>query len=159
MHQSSETTPTTPEQLLVERFYYQGWNKADDRVMHQVLDANVEFRGSFRRKPLRGIPAFCAYMHQAHAALARNRVQIQDVVVSDNGGGGGIQKAAVRTRNRGVHRGEFFGVPGSGHEVTWTAAAFFTLHASKITEIWVLGDMDGLKHQIGASAGAPAFDG
>ena len=143
-----------PEEQLLEYFYYQGWNKGGDEAMEQVLAANVQFRGSFRRKPLRGVTAFIEYMHQAHNALANNKSQIQDVVLSENG-----RKAAVRLTNRGVHKGDFFGVKGSGHEVCWSSAAFFTFSedGSKITDIWVLGDIDGLKNQIGAPPNSSAF--
>ena len=48
----NEQRPTKETQLL-ERFYYDGWNKANEDVLRQVLDEHVEFRGTFRRKPLR----------------------------------------------------------------------------------------------------------
>ena len=147
-------TKQHPTEQLLERYYYQGWNKASESVLADVLDEKIEFRGSFRRKPVRGIAAFAAYMHKAHKALANNTIHIQDVVISDNG-----RKAAVRLTNRGIHRGDFFGVQGSGHEVAWGSAAFFTLNESctKITELWVLGDIDGLKNQIGAPVESIAF--
>ena len=136
----------TAQEILLERFYYKGWNKNDDSEMTEILDASVKFRGSFRRKPLRGIPAFLEYMHKAHAALGNHTILLEDVVVQ-----GG--KVAVRLTSRGIHRGDFFGIQGSGHEVAWSSAGFFQLNddRTRITEIWILGDIDGVKHQIGAS--------
>jgi steroid delta-isomerase-like uncharacterized protein len=142
---------TTPQELL-ERYFYEGWNKADVNVIKEVLDENVKFRGSFRRKPLRGHQAFLDYMRSAHKALANNKIEIEDVVVSENGA-----KAASRLTNRGVHRSEFFGVKASGHEVSWCSAGFFTIRDGRVTEIWMLGDIDGLKNQIGAHAESTAF--
>jgi len=149
-------------QALLERYYYQGWNKSNETIMTQVLDPNVQFRGTFRRKPLRGTANFLNYMHQSHRALANNTIEIQDVCISStsNMTEGGHYKAAVRLLNHGVHRGDFFGIPGSGHEVSWASAAFFTLHSEtlQIIDIWVVGDIDGLKHQIGAPVEAIAFE-
>lgn len=143
-----------PEEKLLERYYYEGWNKAAIHVTEQVLADNVQFRGSFRRKPLRGIAAFNEYMQKTHKAIFNNRVQILQVVLAEN-----RRTAAVRLMNRGIHKGDFFGVQGSGHEISWGSAAFFTFSqdGKKITDIWVIGDIDGLKNQLGASVGASAF--
>ena len=139
-------TPTPLTEELFHEYYYKGWNKANEQVLTKLLDPNVEFRGVFRRKPIRGIPAFMEYMRKAHKALAKNVVEIQEVVVNGN-------KAALRLMNRGIHKGDFFGVQATGCEVSWSSAAFFTIDANTglIVKIWVLGDIDGLKNQIGAS--------
>ncbi len=47
-----------------------------------------------------------------------------------------------------------FGVPATGRVVAWTGAAFFATDARLITEVWVLGDVDALKRQLGAAAEA-----
>jgi steroid delta-isomerase-like uncharacterized protein len=140
-------------QELIERYYYKGWNKADVNVMKELLDENIKFRGSLGRRPKRGHEAVIEYMQCAHRALARNLIKIDDIVISENG-----SKAATRVTNRGVHNGNFFGVEGSGHEVTFSAAAFFTISNGRISEIWILGDVDSLKNQIGAERDASAFD-
>uniref|UniRef100_A0A7S3LBZ8 Uncharacterized protein n=1 Tax=Amphora coffeiformis TaxID=265554 RepID=A0A7S3LBZ8_9STRA len=99
-------------------------------------------------------------MHQAHHALANNTIEIQDICISSSSSStNGHYKAAVRLLNHGVHKGDFFGIPGSGHEVAWASAVFFTLHQEthQIIDIWAVGDIDGLKHQIGAPVEAIAF--
>ena len=139
---------------LIERYYYEGWNKANGSVMQEILDENVKFRGSLaiNRKSIKGVPAVVEYMQLAHSAIAKNTVELEDVVIDGNN-----NKVAVRTVCRGLHKGVFFGVEGSGHEVHWSSAAFFTITNGKITEIWTLGDLDSLRHQIGADPEAPAF--
>ena len=82
----------------------------------------------------------------------KNVIEAEDIVIQDN-------KAAVRFKSSGIHKSEFFGVSGTGHEVWWQGATFFTFNedGTRIKEIWVLGDVDSLKHQLGASSGATAF--
>jgi steroid delta-isomerase-like uncharacterized protein len=140
-------------QELVERYYYKGWNKGDVNVIKEVMAVDVKFRGALGRRPKRGHEAVIGYMQCSHRALARNLIKIDEIVISENG-----SKAATRVTNRGVHHGNFFGVEGSGHEVSWSAAAFFTISNGRISEIWILGDVDSLKNQIGAERDASAFD-
>jgi predicted ester cyclase len=56
---------------------------------------------------------------------------------------------------KGIHNGEFFGVPATGREIIWTGAAFFTTNGRQIIELWVLGDIDAVKQQLGAGSAAP----
>src|SRR5437879_1772025 len=56
-------------------------------------------------------------------------------------------------RFSGVHRGAFFGVPATGRHITWVGSAFFTIAAGKIVDIWVLGDADTVKQQLGVDVG------
>jgi predicted ester cyclase len=37
---------------------------------------------------------------------------------------------------------QFFGVAPSGREISWSGAAFFAIDGDKITNLWVLGDID-----------------
>lgn len=141
-------------EAIVERFYYQGWNKGDHQVLTDILDPNVRFRGSFRRKPIGGVQGFLQYMDTAQKAVGGNRIEILQIVQDSIKG-----TVALKLLNHGVHKGSFFGVPGSGHEISWHSAAFFTLSrdGSRIVDIWVLGDVDGLKNQIGANSDAEGF--
>jgi predicted ester cyclase len=137
---------------LIERYYYKGWNKCNEAVITQALDEHVKFRGSLEVKRTSGHEGFIKYMKQSHASLANNMCEIEDIVIDSAKG-----TAAVRVTCRGIHKGAFFGVEGSGHEVSWSNAAFFTFVNGKITKIWVLGDIDSVKSQLGASLDSTAF--
>ena len=126
---------------LVERFYHEVWNKADETVAHEILHPNFRFRASLG--PQRDGPiGFINYMRTIHAALGRYECTIEDLVESE-------WRAAARMRFTGVHQGSFFGVPATGREITWSGAAFFTMNGHQITELWVLGDIDAVKQQLG----------
>ena len=90
-------------------------------------------------------------MRSIHAALADYECIIDDIIESGS-------RAAARMRFRGMHRGLFFGVPATGREVMWSGAAFFTIDAGRIFRLWVLGDIDAVKRQLGAGQ-ASSFGG
>jgi len=114
---------------LVERFYADIWNRQDFAVADEILAADFRFRGSLGSESI-GIPAFLTYVQSVHAALADYRCA-------------------------GVHRGLLFGMPATGKSVSWAGAGFFRITESRIASLWVLGDVEGLKRQLGADAAAP----
>jgi len=46
----------------------------------------------------------------------------------------------------------FFGMPPTGREIVWTGAAFFHIIGLQIVSLWVLGDVDAVKRQLGAAS-------
>jgi steroid delta-isomerase-like uncharacterized protein len=133
----------TQPHRLVERFYYELWNKGDETVALKILDPDFRFRGSLGPERV-GPAGFLDYMRSIRTALADYQCIIDDLIESDT-------RVAARMRFRGIHSGEFFGVPATGQEIVWGGAAFFTMDRSHITELWVLGDIDAVKRQLGAS--------
>ncbi len=135
-----ERTP----QALVECFYHQVWNKADEAMAHAILAEDFRFRGSLGSEK-HGPEGFIEYMCSVHQALGGYECIIEDLVVTEN-------RVAARMLFRGIHRNDFFGVPATGKEISWAGAAFFTVNTERITQLWVLGDIDHVKQQLGAGA-------
>ena len=135
-----EITPKT----LVERFYYEVWNRADEGVAREILHPDFRFRASLGPE-LRGPEGFIDYMRSIHAALAGYTCIIDDLVVTP-------YRAAARMTFKGVHRGRFFSVDPTGREIRWEGCAFFTTDGNQIVELWVLGDVDSVKQQLNAPA-------
>jgi predicted ester cyclase len=128
---------------LVERFYHEVWNEADETAAYEILHADFRFRASLGPERV-GLAGFLDYMHSIHAALANYECIIDDLIESDT-------RVATRMRFRGIHRASLFGVSATGHKITWQGAAFFTTNRRLITELWVLGDVDDVKRQLGAA--------
>jgi steroid delta-isomerase-like uncharacterized protein len=129
--------------LLVERFYYEAWNRADEDVARAILHPEFRFRASLGPERI-GPDGFIDYMQSIHAALADYTCIIDDLIAEDN-------RAAARMIFRGIHRGPFFGVEATGREISWVGSAFFTTDGRQITDLWVLGDVDSVKRQLGLS--------
>ena len=127
---------------LVERFYNDIWNRQDFTAAEEILAPDFRFRGSLGSETI-GIPAFLAYVESVHAALADYRCTIEEIVADE-------VHAAARMGFAGIHRAPLFGVEATGRHVRWAGAAFFRIAAARIVSLWVLGDVEGLKQQLGA---------
>lgn len=132
---------------LIERFYSDIWNRRDFGAADEILSADFRFRGSLGSETA-GIPAFLDYVKSVHAALADYSCVIDELIAAD-------ASTAARMTFSGTHRGPLFGVPATGKTVSWTGAAFFHAAGHRIQSLWVLGDVDGLKRQLGAAMDAP----
>jgi predicted ester cyclase len=133
--------PVSPR-TLVERFYYDVWNRADEDVAREILHPEFRFRASLGPER-RGPEGFIDYMRSIHVALARYTCVIDDLIVAGN-------RAAARMTFKGLHQGRFFDVEATGGEIRWAGGAFFTTDGKQIVELWVLGDVDSVKQQLNA---------
>jgi steroid delta-isomerase-like uncharacterized protein len=136
---------TVTPRVLVERFYYEVWNKADEAVAREILHRDFRFRASLGPER-RGPDGFIDYLRAIHTALADYTCIIDDLVCSED-------RAAARMTFKGTHCGRFFEIPPTGKEIKWAGAAFFRTDGNKIAELWVLGDLDSVKQQLGAPGG------
>jgi steroid delta-isomerase-like uncharacterized protein len=134
---------------LVERFYHQVWNRADEAAARDILDADFRFRASLGPER-RGPDGFIDYLRAVHAAVGGFTATIEQLIATDD-------RAAARMMFRGTHRAKFFGVEGSGRAIQWSGAAFFTMRGGRIAELWVLGDVDGIKRQLAPDRPAESF--
>lgn len=131
----------SPE-TLVQRFYFEAWNRADEAVAREILHPEFRFRASLGPERL-GPEGFIAYMRSIHTALANYSCTIDDLIVTDD-------RAAARMTFKGVHCGRFFDVEPTGREIRWAGGAFFRTDGRQIVEVWVLGDVDSVKQQLHA---------
>ena len=81
-------------------------------------------------------------MRSIHVALGNYTCTIVDIVEQTD-------RVAARMNFAGLHRAEFFGVSATGREIAWSGAAFFHIEGDAISELWVLGDIDTVKRQLG----------
>ena len=125
---------------LVEAFYSEVWNQADETRAREILADSFRFRGSLGTERT-GPEGFIAYMRDVHQALGDYRCIIDELAIDGD-------RAAARMRFTGRHRDEFLGFPPTGRQVTWAGAAFFTCEDGRITDLWVLGDLAELRSQL-----------
>ena len=126
---------------LVMRFYAELWDKWDKSVAWEILTDDFLFRGSLGADR-NGIDGFLDYVDQVQTALGDYRSDIGEMVEETDA-------IAVRMIFSGKHQGELFGVPATGLRISWQGAAFFTFRDGRISALWVLGDIDGIKAQLG----------
>jgi steroid delta-isomerase-like uncharacterized protein len=125
---------------LVRRFYHEIWNRPDLSAIPEILAPRVTFRGSLGVRRV-GHGEFADYVREVTGALGDYRCDIEDLVTEG-------EKAVARMTFSGVHRATFLGVPATGRRVSWAGAAFFTFTGGQVGDLWVLGDLEGLRRQL-----------
>lgn len=128
---------------LVETFYGRLWNEVDLDIATQILHPDVTFRGSVGL-PTVGRVAVCEYVSMVTGALEGYRCDIETLVVEGDA-------ASAKVLFSGRHVGEFLGCAPTGRRVEWIGAAFFTAESGMLRDIWVLGDVVGLRAQLAPS--------
>lgn len=139
-HASEEGRVAVTPSDLVERFYHQVWNKADETEARKIIAPDFRFRASLGPE-LRGPGGFIAYLRSVRAALENFTCTIEEMIATDYG-------IAARMRFSGRHRGKMFGVDATGRDIVWNGAAFFKTRDGVITELWVLGDIEAVRRQL-----------
>lgn len=133
----------SPRQI-VEDFYDRVWNRLDRAAIAELMHPDFTFRGSLG-PTMTGHAAFSAYVDAVTEALADYRCTILDVVTEG-------ERAFARMGFEGIHRAPFLGFAPTGQRVDWAGAALFTLKGDKIADLWVLGDLQGLRAQLQRNA-------
>jgi steroid delta-isomerase-like uncharacterized protein len=130
-------------QKLIEDFYNKIWNSGDETTAHRILAPNFRFRGS--TGPTKsGVEEFLDYVRLIRDALSEYDCVIETIVTEN-------QQSFAKMLFRGRHTGQFFGVAPSGRVIEWAGAALFHFERGQIDALWVLGDVDHLKSQLGLS--------
>ena len=130
---------------LVEAFYHDLWNRQDRSQAVLLLHEDMTFRGSLGEVK-RGHAAFWDYVRMVTEALGDYRCEIKALVCD-------ADRAFARMLFSGVHRGPFLGFEPTGRSVSWEGAALFTIRDGRIADLWVLGDVHGLRQRLYADAG------
>jgi predicted ester cyclase len=126
----------------VRRFYEDIWNHQRLDLVPSVLHADVTFRGSLGPTST-GHEGFIDYVVEIHAALGDYHCTVDDLVEAGD-------RVAVRANFAGRHRGVLLGHAPTMRMVSWAGAAFFRFDGDLARDIWVLGDVDGLRAQLAA---------
>jgi predicted ester cyclase len=126
---------------LVERFYHELWNSWHDDAVDDTLSPGFAFRGSLGQEAL-GRQGWRQYRDQVRAGSADFCNEITELVCDG-------QRAAARLRYTGTHTGMLLGMPATQRRFEYAGAAFFTADSRWLTSAWVLGDLDGLRRQLG----------
>jgi len=134
---------------VVRVFYKDLWDKSDVSLVPQLFHPRFTFRGSLG-PALVGYEQFSDYVRWLTAVLENYTSDILALVEEGD-------TVAGKLRFHGIHRGAFFGHPGTGRHVAWHGAPIFTFEGDRIRDLWVLGDIHGLLRQLSESPDALDF--
>lgn len=127
---------------LIDRFYNDMWNRFDKSVFAEILHPDIRFRGSLGQVKV-GFEEFGEYVDfiQTFSPNFHNEV-VMTITEGD--------KTFARLTYTGTHEGEVFDLQPTGQRFEYAGAAVFTIEEGRVLEVWVLGDIYGLIHQLGS---------
>jgi steroid delta-isomerase-like uncharacterized protein len=115
---------------------------------HSVAAMDEFFAPSFVNYDIvAGLPDTLEGSKQLHRILFAAFPDLQ-MTIHDQAAEG--DKVWTRKTATGTHRGEFFGIPATGKQVSWKIIDIMTIGNGKVTEHWVVADVMGLMQQLGA---------
>lgn len=121
---------------LVRLFYDELWNRKNLEISDQIMHEQVNFRGSLGQE-LVGSAKVRDYVVSVTNSLANYKCEIQELIAEK-------EKAAVKVWFSGMHVQDFMGYKPTGKLVQWQGTAFMECNSGVLTDIWVLGDLQGL---------------
>jgi steroid delta-isomerase-like uncharacterized protein len=137
----TQTTTEKANMAIVKKFFEVGPSKGDIAAADALLTPDFSLHVPL---PVAGpgIDAINNVIITCRAAFHGLNVTIDDLMADGD-------KVTARFTARGVHKGEFMGLPPTGKPIVMTGIEIFRLKNGKITELWGEANLMGLMHQLG----------
>lgn len=140
-------TPTEKGNIaIVRKFFEVGPSKGDiaaaDALLHPEFSLHTPLP-----TPGPGIEEINNVITTCRAAFDGLNVTIEDIMADED-------KVTARFIARGIHTGEFMGLPPTGKAITLTAIEIFRLKEGKVAELWGEVNLMGLMMQLGIMPGS-----
>ena len=132
---------------IVRRFFEAGPSAGDLQAADVLLAADFSLHTPLPT-PGPGIEAMNNVIITCRAAFHGLHVTIEDMMADGD-------RVTCRFTARGVHNGEFMGLPPTGKKIAMTGIEIFRLRDGKIAELWGEANLMGLMQQLGILPGNP----
>jgi ketosteroid isomerase-like protein len=141
----TQTTTEKANITIVRNFFEAGPSKGDlataDVLLHPEFSLHTPLP-----TPGPGIAAMNNVITTCRAAFHGLQVTMDDIMADGD-------RVTVRFTARGVHNGEFMGLPPTGKAITMTGIEIFRIKEGKIAELWGEPNLMGLMQQLGILPG------
>jgi steroid delta-isomerase-like uncharacterized protein len=131
---------------IVRKFFEVGPSKGDlaaaDILLHPGFSLHTPLP-----TPGPGIAAMNNVITTCRAAFHDLNVTVDDIMAEED-------KVTARFTARGVHKGEFMGLPPTGKVIAMTGIEIFRIKDGKIVELWGEANLMGLMQQLGILPGS-----
>jgi predicted ester cyclase len=121
------------------------WNKADKSRIPEIFHSGFSFRGSLG-PVLIGHDQFAGYVDDVVRALPDFVCEILEMTEEGD-------RVVARMLFGGSHAGELLGYTPTGKRVSWHGSAHFKFRDGLVDDLWVLGDVHGLRQELEANKG------
>ncbi|MCU0630483.1 MAG: ester cyclase [Methanoregulaceae archaeon] len=126
---------------VVRKFFEVGPSKGDLAAADAILAPEFSLHTPLPT-PGPGIEAMNNVIITCRAAFHELHVTIEDIMVDGD-------KVTARFTARGIHKGEFMGLPPTGKAISMTGIEIFRVKEGKIAELWGEVNLMGLMQQLG----------
>ena len=126
---------------VVRKFFEVGPSQGDLTAVDALLDPAFSLHVPLPA-PGPGIEAMKTIIITCRAAFHDLQVTIEDLMQDGD-------RVTARFTARGVHNGEFMGLPPTGRPIVMTGIEIFRVQNGRIVELWGEANLMGLMHQLG----------
>lgn len=132
---------TTRNSEIARRFLVEVWAKGDPAAMEELVDENFVLRDTMGTD-IQGIAKLRAMVQKMLSCFSNTRFDIEEMIeVGD--------RVVIRHTWHGTHRGDFYGVKGSGNAVQSMAVDILRLRDGKVVEDYGYWDSYSMFQQLG----------
>lgn len=125
---------------IVRRFFEEGPSKGNLNVADELLSSDFILHVPLPSSP--GIEGINEVITACRAAFEHLNVTVEDMIAEGN-------TVAARFTARGIHKGNFMGLPATGKPITMTGIEIFRIKDGKIAELWGEANLLGLMQKLG----------
>lgn len=129
---------------VVRVFYKDLWDKADLTLVPRIFHPDFTFRGSLG-PVLVGHQQFGDYVTWLTNTLEDYTSDILELLEEGD-------RVSGKLRFHGIHRRTLFGETPTNTRVWWYGAPIFTFDGPLVRDLWVLGDIHGLRSRLAPAA-------
>jgi steroid delta-isomerase-like uncharacterized protein len=142
----TQTTTEKANIAIVRKFFEVGPSKGDlaaaDVLLHPEFSLHTPLP-----TPGPGIREMNNVITTCRAAFHGLNVTVDDIMAEED-------KVTARFTARGIHKGDFMGLPPTGKSITMTGIEIFRVKDGKIAELWGEANLMGLMQQLGMLPGS-----
>ena len=131
---------TEENKAIVRRFFEEGPSKGNLSIADELLSPDFVIHVPLPASP--GIEGINEVITTCRAAFEHLNVTIEDMIAEGN-------NVVARFTARGIHKGNFMGLPATGKPITMTGIEIFRIKDGKIIELWGEANLLGLMQQLG----------
>lgn len=131
---------TEENKAIVRRLIEEGFNQKNWAIFEELYAPDVVVHNSSLM--LRGREAITQFLAMFFTAFPDARFTIEDLIAEGN-------TFVFRHTLRGIHQGDYLGIPPTGKQVTVPGISIFRIANGKVSEQWTNADDLGGMRQLG----------
>jgi predicted ester cyclase len=132
---------TNDNKIVFHRWFEETWNKGNLAVADELTAANFVLHAPGPGMPP-GVDGFKQVITVWRTAFPDGTMTLDELLSERD-------KVVARWTASGTQNGQYFVIPPTGKQVTWTGITIYRLAGGKIQEGWGELDMLGLYQQLG----------